>query len=185
MSLQWYIYCCRRKYVTDTSNNARDKKLGFKSNVPFISCILKINNRLIGNAEELDIVISMYSLIEYRKSYSKATGILWHYCRDEPNSRAVGNINYSIRTSKSLDCKTCITGRLEGSNTEKDVEIVCTIKTFKQCLEHTRYTNYINCSRNIVLSWFENCVITSKATRDADPDADPAVTTVNNRANAT
>ena len=37
----------------------------------------------------------------------------------------------------------------------------------------------------MILTWSENCVIASKATRVADPDADPAVDAVNNPANAT
>ena len=32
----------------------------------------------------------------------------------------------------------------------------------------------------MTLTWPENCVITSKATREADPDADPAVAAINN-----
>ena len=43
----------------------------------------------------------------------------------------------------------------------------------------------INCEINLILTRSENCVITSKATRDANPDADPAVVTVNNPTNAT
>ena len=43
----------------------------------------------------------------------------------------------------------------------------------------------ISCEVFLTFTWSGNSVITSKATRDADPDADPAVTTVNNRANAT
>ena len=49
--------------VTRPNNNAYDKKLAFKNNAPFNSCITKINNTLIDNAEDLDIVIPMYSLI--------------------------------------------------------------------------------------------------------------------------
>ena len=37
----------------------------------------------------------------------------------------------------------------------------------------------------MTLTWSENCVITSKATRDTDPDADPAVDEINNPTNAT
>ena len=37
--------------VTDLNNNAYDKKLAFKNNTPFTSCILKINSALIDNAE--------------------------------------------------------------------------------------------------------------------------------------
>ena len=43
----------------------------------------------------------------------------------------------------------------------------------------------INCEINLILTCTENCVLTSKATRDADPDADPAVATIGNLANAT
>ena len=60
--------------VPEPDNDAYDKKLAFKNNIPFISCISKINNTLIDNAEDLDIVISVYNLIEYNKNYSKTTG---------------------------------------------------------------------------------------------------------------
>ena len=67
----------------------------------------------------------IYNLLEYSKNYRKTTGSLWNYYRDEPNSSAAGNINYSIKNSKSFDYKTSITGKLEGSNVEKDdIEIV-------------------------------------------------------------
>ena len=33
----------------------------------------------------------------------------------------------------------------------------------------------INCEINLILTWSKNYVLTSKATRDADPDADPEV----------
>ena len=43
--------------VTDPDNDdAYDKKLAFKINAPFISCISKISNTLVDNAEDLDIV---------------------------------------------------------------------------------------------------------------------------------
>ena len=80
------------------------------------------NNMLIDNAEDLDVVMPMYNLLEYSKKYSKTTGRFWNYYRDEPNSGLGGadnNINYSIKDSKSLDYKTSITGKLEGNNTKK------------------------------------------------------------------
>ena len=43
----------------------------------------------------------------------------------------------------------------------------------------------INCEVSLTLTWSENCVLTSQATRDADPDADPAVDEINNPINAT
>ena len=54
----------------------------------------------------------MYNLLEYSKNYRKTAGSLWNYYSDEPNSEAAGNINYSIKDSKSFDYKTSITGKL-------------------------------------------------------------------------
>ena len=125
--------------------------------------------------------MSMYNLIGYIKNYSKTTGRLWNYFyRDEPNSGAVGDANYSIRGSKSSDYKTSITGRLEDNNTE--IVIVVSLKhlsNFWRALD----IPLINYKTNLMLTWPENCVVTSKATRDADPDADPAVAEVNNPTN--
>ena len=57
--------------VTEPNNDAYDKKLAFKNNAPVISCISKINNTLIDNAEDLDIVMLMYNLLEYSKIIKK------------------------------------------------------------------------------------------------------------------
>ena len=126
-----YIVFKGKIIVTNPDNDAYDKKLALKNNAPFTSCISKINSRLINNAENLDIVLPMYNLIEYSKNYRKTTGSLWNYYRDEPNSGKEGNINYSIKDSKSFNYKTSITGKLEGNNVEKyDVEIVVPLKYF-------------------------------------------------------
>ena len=42
----------------------------------------------------------------------------------------------------------------------------------------------INCEVSLILTWFENCVISSKATRYANSDAYPAVAAVNNPGNS-
>ena len=62
--------------VTNPNNNAYDKKLALKNNTPYLSCISKINNTLIDNAEYIDIVMPMYNLLEYSKNYRKTTGSL-------------------------------------------------------------------------------------------------------------
>ena len=43
----------------------------------------------------------------------------------------------------------------------------------------------INCEINLILTCSENCVLASKATRDADPDADPTVAAIDSPTNAT
>ena len=73
----------------------------------------------------------MYNLLEYSKNYSKTTGSFWNYYRDEPNSGIGGennNVDYSVKDSKSFDYKTSTTGKLEGNNTQKGVEIVVPLK---------------------------------------------------------
>ena len=104
-----YIVVKRTITVTDPDNDAYDKELTLKNNAPFVSCILKLNNTLIDNSEDLDIVMLMYNLLEYSKNYKKTTGSFWNYYRDEPNSGISGennNVNYSIKDSKSFGYKT-------------------------------------------------------------------------------
>ena len=62
--------------VTNPNNNAYDKKLAFKNNASFTSSISQINNTLIDNAEDLDIVMPMYNLLEYSKNYRTTTASL-------------------------------------------------------------------------------------------------------------
>ena len=70
--------------ITLLGENNRDKKnrsLAFKNNASFISCISKINGVLTENAEDLDVVIQMYNLLEYSKNYSKTSSYLWECYR--------------------------------------------------------------------------------------------------------
>ena len=100
-------------------------------------------------------------MIEYSKNYCKTTGSLWNYYRDEPNSGAEGNINYSIKDSESFDYKTSITEKLEGNNVEKDdVEIAVPLKYLSN-FWRTQDIPLINCEVPLTLTWSENCVITS------------------------
>ena len=83
-----------------------------------------------------------------------------------------------------LIIKKSITGRLEGNNTEKEVETIVPLKHLSNFWE-TLDIPLINCEINLILTWYENCVITSKETRDADPNADSVVRAVNNPTNVT
>ena len=93
--------------TNNANNNAfGEKKLVFKNNAPFINCISKINGIKIDNAEDLDVVMPMYNLLEYSKNYKKTTDSLWNYYRDEPNSSIDdNNITHSIVNSDLLIIK--------------------------------------------------------------------------------
>ena len=43
----------------------------------------KIDGTTIDEAEDLDLVMPMYNLIEYSSIYSETTGSLWFYSKDE------------------------------------------------------------------------------------------------------
>ena len=87
-------------------NDEGQKDAAFKNNTPVRSYISKINNTLIGNAEDLDIVIPMYDLLEYSNNYSMTSGRLWNYYRDEVdkvnnNSSQVKSFEYKTKTGKT------------------------------------------------------------------------------------
>ena len=129
-----YVWVKGKITVTNPKDNANfNKELTLKNNAPFISCISKINGELVENAEDLDILIPMYNLLEYSKNYEKASGSLFNYYRDEPSkiTVAAGNnaINISIRNSKSFDYKTEITGSLDaGEDGKEDGTIAILLK---------------------------------------------------------
>ena len=58
----------------------RNKGVIFKNCAPFTKCISKINGAEIDNAQDIDIVMPMYDLIEYSDNYSKTyyMAILWN-----------------------------------------------------------------------------------------------------------
>ena len=81
-----YIVLKQTIIVVRPNNAKRNKSVSFKNNAPFINCISKINGIKIDNAEDLDVVMPMYNLLEYSKNYRKTTGSLWNYYRDEPSN---------------------------------------------------------------------------------------------------
>ena len=52
----------------------RDKGVTFKNCAPFTKCLSRINNTDIDIARDIDIVMPIYSLIEYSDNYSKTSG---------------------------------------------------------------------------------------------------------------
>ena len=88
------------------------RPLAFKYNAPFISYISNINGVLIEKAEDLDIVMPMYNLLEYRKNYSKKSGSLRNYYRDELTDETNDDHgpNKNVVNSKSFKYMASITG---------------------------------------------------------------------------
>ena len=68
--------------------DGRKKGVIFKNCASFTDCISEINNTETDNAKDKDVVMPIYNLIEYSDKYSKASGSLFQYYRDEPNDNA-------------------------------------------------------------------------------------------------
>ena len=78
-------------------------QIKFKNCAPFTKCISRINNIETDNVKYIDIVMQMYNLLEYSNNYSKISGSLLQYYKDEPND--------SIADSESFKSKIKITGK--------------------------------------------------------------------------
>ena len=158
--------------------------MAFKNNVPFIGCISKIINTLIDNAENLDVAMPMYNLLEYSKNYSKTTGSLWYYYRDEltdDTNDDNNNWNKKVINSESFKYKTSITGSTynvdaritndadnlvnnpnydANKSGKKEVEIAVPSKYLSNFWRSLNMP-LINCEVSLTLTWSENCVSTS------------------------
>ena len=148
--------------VTDPNNAKRNKAVAFNNNATFINCISKINGVKIDNAEDLDVVMPMYNLLEYSKNYRKTTGILWNYYRDEPS-------NPLSSSSESFKYKASITGNtynVGDGEAGYDANKVCKNETevvipLKHLSNFWRSLNIplINCEVELILIWSKNCVL--------------------------
>ena len=169
-----------------TENHPRERQnrpLIMKNNAPFISCITRINGKLIEDADDLDIVMPMYNLLEYSKYYRKTIGSLYNYYRDElsddNDNDNFGNIK--VVNSEAFKYKNKITGNTYNVNStilnragnarihnpnyaannsgKKSIELAIPLKylgNFWRALN----IPLISCEVSLELKWNKNCVIT-------------------------
>ena len=144
---------------TGAAANNTNKKVIFKNCASFTSCISKINNTQIDNAEYIDVVIPTYNLIEYSNNYSKTPGSLWQYYKEIPainNNVAIVDFN-GANVTDSFNFKTKITGQINDDGTI-DVEIMVPLNypiNFWRTLEMP----LTNCEVELILNWSVNCAI--------------------------
>ena len=157
----------------------RNRPLILKNNAPFVSCMTKINNEFIEDADDLDIVMPMYNLLEYSKNYRKTIGSLYNYYRDELSDDNNPNNfpNTNVVNSNAFEYKNKITGNTNNQGT-KDVELAIPLKylgNFWRALN----IPLISCEIFLELKWNKNCIITSleQIQVDAGPPAVNGTTT--------
>ena len=66
-----YIVVTGKITVANPNNNVYDKELAPSNNAPFFSCVLRINNILIDDSQDLDIVMPLFNLFYYSKNYQR------------------------------------------------------------------------------------------------------------------
>ena len=140
--------------------NNNDEKVIFKNCAPFTNCISEINNTQIGNAKDIDIVMSMYNLIEYSDNYAKTTGSLWQYYKDIPARNNNNNeiVHFTANNfTDSFHFKVKFTGQTDDDGT-KVVEIMVPLKYLRN-FWRTLEMPLINCEVNLILTWSSTCVL--------------------------
>ena len=94
----------------------------------------------------------LYNLTEYSDNYSKTSGSLWQYYKDDPND--------NMAQSESFQSKVKVTGKTPAAGNTKNIEIFVSleyISNFWRILEMP----LIICKVELILIWSKNCVITS------------------------
>ena len=87
---------------------AIDTNVAFKNCAPFTRCVTHINDEHVETAENLDIIMPMYNLIEY----SDSSGSLYQFKRDEPPmNNAVNLNNVALDNSTSFKYKASLLGK--------------------------------------------------------------------------
>ena len=174
--------------MENTILEIKNRPLAFKNNSPLVSCISKVNGVLIENAEDLDIVMPMYNLLEYSKIYSKTSGSLWNYYRDELTDETNDNNgpNKNVINSKYFKHKASIAGNtytVAATARDYDANKECT-KEVETALPLIYLSNFwrtldmplINCEVSLTLTWSANCVITGMEKRGRGRNRDNSPT---------
>ena len=174
--------------ITVAGNHPRDRQnrpLILKDNAPFISCITRINGELIEDADDLDIVMPMYNLLDYSKNYKNTIGSLYNYYRDELNDDADNKnfANNNVVSSNTFNYKNKIIGntynvdstivpaadgaRVANTNYDannsgkKSIELAIPLKYLGN-FWRTLNIPLISCEVSLELKCNKNCVITSQ-----------------------
>ena len=149
------------------------------NNAPFVSCITRINGEFIEDADDLDIVMPMYNLLEYSKNYRKTIGSLYNCYRDELTNDNNDNFaNRNVVNSEAFKYKNKITGNsynvnagVQGYDVNKNgtqkIELAIPLKYLGNIWKALNIP-LISCEVFLELKWNKNCVITSSEQRKVD-----------------
>ena len=143
---------------TGGNNNTR---LGFKNCAPFTKCNLEINDEHVDTAENLDIVMPMYNLIEYSDNYQDSSATLYQYKRDEPpEDNALADL--TANNWSSFKHKISLLGdrNVVGGIVRLNVKIVVPLKYLSNFFRSLEMP-LINCKIKLNLTWKKECVLST------------------------
>ena len=145
-------------------------RLALKHCTPFIKCNLEINDEHVDTAENLDIVMPMYNLIEYSDNYQDSSATLYQYKQDEPPEG--GPIpNLTADNSSSFKYKIKLLGNVnevagDGAGVRRlNVKVAVPLKYLSNIFRSLEMP-LINCKVKLNLTWKKECVLST-----ADDDA--------------
>ena len=142
---------------------AADTNAAFKNFAPFTRCATHINHEHFGTAENLDIIMPMYNLIEYSDNYADSSGGLYQFKRDEsPMINAKNPLNVALNNSTSFKYKASLLGKAtyaDGNDRSlKNAKIVLPLKYLSDFFSSLEMP-LINCKVHLELNSNNNCVI--------------------------
>ena len=147
------------------ANALNASRLALKNCAPFTKCSLEINDEHVDTAENLDIVMPMYNLIEYSDNYQDSSVTLYQYKRDEPpEDNAVPDLTADNSDSfkykskllcniNQLDPDAARVGRL-------NVKVVVPLKYLSNFFGSLEMP-LINCKIKLNLTWKKECVLST------------------------
>ena len=145
---------------TAGDNNTR---LALKNCAPFTKCSLEINDKHIDKAENLDIVMPMYNLIEYSDNYQDSSATLYQYKRDEPpEPNAIDDL--TVDSSNSFKYKVSLLGNpvVADNIAKRSVKVVVKLKYLSNFFRSLEMP-LINCKIKLNLTWEKECVLSTDA----------------------
>ena len=131
-------------------------RLVLKNCAPFTKCNLEINDEHVDAAENLDIVMPMYNLIEYSDNYQDSSATLYQYKRDEP-TEGDPIPNLAVDNSSSFKYKVELLGDPVVANNiaRRNVKVVVPLKYLSNFFRSLEMP-LINFKIKLNLTWKKN-----------------------------
>ena len=148
--------------------NNTNKKVIFQNCAPFTDFITEINNAQVNDSQKKWCSNAyVKNLIEYSDAYSKTSGDLWQYYRDEPVLDNNGNIIDNSNNNASFTFQQQITGQTGNSGT-KGIEIMVPLKYLLN-FWRKHEIRLINCEITLHLKYSRRCTIVAGIANNQNP----------------